>query len=86
MCKLFTCVERIDIRLIPKKHVPFALLYFTGSGELNKKMRHIAIEKGLKLNEYSLVNKETGVSIALKNEKEIFDLDMTYLEPHERNL
>lgn len=87
VCKLFTTPRRIDIRLIPKKQLPFALLYFTGSGTLNKHMRQKAIEKGLKLNEYSMIDKETNKSIILKSEKEIFEyLDMDYLEPHERDL
>ena len=29
-------------------------LYFTGSGDLNKKMRQIAKDKGYKLSEYGL--------------------------------
>ena len=35
---------RIDIRLIPKKSYPFALLYFTGSKKTNTYMRNIAIK------------------------------------------
>ena len=38
---------RIDIRLIPKKSYPFALLYFTGSKKTNTYMRNIAINARL---------------------------------------
>ena len=35
-------VRRIDIRFVPFNSFHTALLYFTGSGEFNKKMRKIA--------------------------------------------
>ena len=38
---------------------PFAILYFTGSMEFNAKMRGLALEKGLSMNEYSLKDSNT---------------------------
>lgn len=44
----------VDIRIVPKKSYGAAMQYFTGSKEHNIILRKIAIEKGLKLNEYGL--------------------------------
>ncbi len=44
----------VDIRVVTKKSFGSALQYFTGSKEHNIVLRRIAIEKGLKLNEYGL--------------------------------
>lgn len=73
--------RRIDIRFITFDSYPSALLYFTGSGELNKKMRNIAKEKGYKLSEYGLFDKN-GNKIAVNSERDIFHkLNMEYLTP-----
>ena len=44
----------IDLRVVAKKSYGSALQYFTGSKEHNIATRRIAIEKGLKLNEYGV--------------------------------
>ncbi|MCD6233265.1 DNA polymerase/3'-5' exonuclease PolX [bacterium] len=44
----------VDLRAIPKRSYGAALQYFTGSKDHNIVTRKIAIEKGLKLNEYGL--------------------------------
>lgn len=76
-------IRRIDIRFITYDSYYSALLYFTGSGELNKKMRQIAKEKGYKLSEYGLFNKDTMVHIT--SERDIFKkLSMEYLPPRLR--
>jgi DNA polymerase beta len=73
--------RRIDIRFIPYESYFSALVYFTGSADLNKKMRNIAKTKKLKLSEYGLF-KENGESLPIHSEKDIFDvLDMEYLPP-----
>jgi len=74
-------VRRIDIRFITYDSYFSALLYFTGSAELNKKMRTIAKNKGLKLSEYGLF-KEDGTKLKIKSEEEFFKaLDIDYIEP-----
>lgn len=76
--------RRIDIRFIPYDSYFSALLYFTGSAELNKQMRHIAKSKNLKLSEYGIF-KENGEKIIVNSERDIFDiLDMEYLLPRLR--
>ncbi len=77
-------VRRIDIRYIPYDSYHSALLYFTGSGDLNKKMRNIAKSKKYKLSEYGLFD-ETGKKFKVKSERDIFKLlDMEYLPPRLR--
>jgi len=44
----------VDLRIVPEKSFGSALQYFTGSKEHNIATRRIAIEKGLKLNEYGV--------------------------------
>lgn len=76
--------RRIDIRYIKYEHFYPALLYFTGSMELNKIMRQTALKKGYILNEYELLHKDKG-SIKITSEKDIFnELGMDYLNPIDR--
>lgn len=78
---------RIDIRFVPYESYYTALLYFTGSGELNKKMRQIAKEKGYKLSEYSLTKIDSNKSELIRSEERVFEiLGMDYLEPTEREV
>jgi len=82
-------IRRIDIRYVPYNSYYAAILYFTGSGEFNSKMRNIAKLLGFRLNEYGLykVDKKTNnlKSLKINSEKDIFDyLDMEYLEPEQR--
>lgn len=81
-------VRRIDIRIVNPKSFYTAMLYFTGSGEFNVKMRELAGHLGYLLNEYGLykLSGEKKVLINVKSERDIFDvLGMEYLEPNERN-
>ena len=74
-------VRRIDIRFVPYDSYYSALLYFTGSAELNKKMRMIAKDMGYKLSEYGLF-KEDGTKLKINSEEDFFKkLDMDYIEP-----
>ena len=77
-------VRRIDIRFVPYDSFFSALLYFTGSAELNKKMRMIAKRMNLKLSEYGLF-KEDGTKLKIKSEEDFFKkLDLDYIEPKYR--
>lgn len=87
MCRLNAhCkARRIDVRYIETIHYPYALLYFTGSGEFNKNMRVHANKLGFKLNEYYLMDLENEEEIYLNTEREIFEyLKLTYVEPQNR--
>jgi len=73
--------RRIDIRFIPYDAYYPALLYFTGSAELNVKMRKIAKTMKLKLSEYGLT-KEDGTRLPISSEHDFFKiLKIEYLEP-----
>jgi len=77
-------IRRIDIRFIPILSWAPAILYFTGSKELNQKMRNIAKKLGYKLNEYGIYKGNKNIHV--ETEEEIFKLiGMKYLEPQERN-
>ena len=89
ICHLFNGqYVRIDIRYIKYESFAPALLYFTGSGELNRKMRELANTQGYTINEYGVykyVDKKKGDEIRVKTERDIFDLiGMKYLNPIER--
>lgn len=73
--------RRIDIRFMPIESWWTALLYFTGSAELNKKMRQVAKSKNMKLSEYGLF-KQDGKKIPINSERDVFNiLEMEYLHP-----
>lgn len=81
-------IRRIDIRYIPYESLPTALLYFTGSAQLNKKMRSLAEQLGYILNEYGLYKlaDDKKIRIKINTEKDVFEkLGMEYLEPEKRN-
>jgi len=73
----------MDIRVVPEKSYGAALQYFTGSKEHNVALRRIAIEKGLKLNEYGLFR---GPKMLIaKNERDIYSaLGMKWIPPEMR--
>ena len=89
LAKIPKCLihRRIDIMYTTPEEYPFAILYFTGSMEFNAKMRGLALEKGLSMNEYSLKDNNTKKVIDHKfnEEKDIFDyLGMDWVEPVDR--
>lgn len=78
---------RIDIRLVPLESYFTALVYFTGSYQLNTAMRIQAKKLGYKLNEYGLYKISNGESITITSEEELFSiLKLDYLEPEQRNI
>jgi len=60
----------VDLRVVPAKSYGSALQYFTGSKEHNIVTRRIAIDKGLKLNEYGVF--KGSKMIAGKTEKDVY--------------
>lgn len=78
-------IRRIDIRMVGVESFASALVYFTGSYELNQKMRKQAKKLNYKLNEYGLFDINTNKMILIKSEEDLFNiLKMKYLEPYER--
>lgn len=89
--------RHLDIVETTRENYPFALLYFTGSGIFNVKMRKKALDMGYSINEYSMTYKKTKKLIEpeiiekkigktkFESEQDIFKfLDMKYKLPTER--
>ena len=84
--------RRLDILYTPPKEYPFALLYFTGSGNFNTTLREYANILGYRLNEssiryYNLETKEIGniIEVDFRNELDIFKFfKIPYIEPKNR--
>lgn len=82
--------RRIDFMMTHKHEFPFALLYFTGSGDFNVEMRNWALERGYSLSEHGLKcmrgPREGGfVNAGFTTERQVFEfLGLKYIPPHER--
>lgn len=75
---------RIDVRLVSEESWFAAMVYFTGSYQLNIRMRNKAKKLAYKLNEYGIYN-IMGKQIPIKSEQDLFDiLKLHYLEPEKR--
>lgn len=75
-------VRHLDIRIFEHKYYAPAMLHFTGSKENNIMMRTIAIQKGMKLNEYGLFNQKTNKYVPVRTERDIFKaLKLVYISP-----
>jgi len=81
--------RRLDLLVVPKEEFPYALLYFTGSGDFNIAFRKHALKLGYTLNEHAM--KLTGkvpeaVPVPkMRFEAEIFAfLGLKYKEPSKR--
>jgi DNA polymerase (family 10) len=89
---------QVDMRVVPDENFGAALLYFTGSKDHNVRIRGLAQDKGMTLNEWGLykvsefekAKKKTGEApqlkpLASKTEAEIYKkLGMAYVEPEMR--
>ncbi|MCK4236840.1 MAG: DNA polymerase/3'-5' exonuclease PolX [Candidatus Krumholzibacteria bacterium] len=78
---------QIDLRVVERNSYGAALCYFTGSKEHNIRLREIAIQMGMKLNEYGVFKKyRTGEKrIAGRTESEVYSaLGLPYIPPEIR--
>ncbi len=74
-----------DLRIFKRDEYAAGLLYFTGSKEHNIWLRKLAIENGMKLNEYGLFSKSSQTAIIAKTEKGIYrQLGLPYFPPETR--
>jgi len=88
-CSVFTSDGiQVDLRVVEEKSYGAALNYFTGSKAHNIRLREIAIERNLKLNEYGVFEKKDGGSgkrIAGATEDEVYSaLGLPYIPPEIR--
>jgi DNA polymerase (family X) len=71
---------QIDVRVVKPEQLGAATMYFTGSKAHNIKLRQRAIERGLLLNEYGLIDNATGNVVASRTEEEIYRaLDLPWI-------
>jgi len=76
---------QVDLRVVPEKSFGAALQYFSGNKEHNVALRHIAMGKGYKLNEYGVFRKKDNRILAGKTETEVYKvLGFPYIEPELR--
>ncbi len=78
---------QIDLRVVPAESFGAALQYFTGSKAHNIKLRGLAKDRGLKINEYGVfrVKGEKETRVAGKTEEEVYAaLDLPWFPPEIR--
>ena len=74
---------QVDLRVVPQESYGAALFYFTGSKDHNIAVRNVALDQGLKVNEYGVFRDEE--LIAGETEEEIYGLfDLPYIPPELR--
>jgi DNA polymerase (family 10) len=74
---------QVDLRVVPQVSYGAALHYFTGSKAHNIAVRRLAMDHGLKLNEYGVFRDEKR--IAGRTEQEVFAaVGLPYIEPELR--
>ena len=77
--------EKVDIHATTEDSFGAARMYFTGPAHWNIGMRIRARTMGYKLNEYGLFSLETGMWLAGRYERDIFEkLDKLWKAPHRR--
>jgi DNA polymerase (family 10) len=79
---------QVDLRVVPRESFGAALNYFTGSKEHNIRLRELAQQRGMKLNEYGLFKKSRSGAekrIAGSTEEEVYEaLGLSYIPPEMR--
>jgi len=74
---------QVDLRVVPRESLGAALVYFTGSKAHNIRLRKLAIERGLKLNEYGLFDGKR--TIAGETEASVYTaLGLAFVPPELR--
>ncbi|MFO7760401.1 MAG: DNA polymerase/3'-5' exonuclease PolX [Desulfobia sp.] len=74
---------QVDLRIIPEESYGAALHYFTGSKAHNIAIRKIAMDQGLKINEYGVF--QDGEQLAGATEEDLYrKIGLPYIEPELR--
>jgi DNA polymerase (family 10) len=74
---------QVDLRVVPQESYGAALMYFTGSKAHNIRLRNLALEQGLKLNEYGLFKDRRAIAGA--SEEEVYAaLGLPWIPPELR--
>ena len=73
---------QVDLRVVEPDQYGAALLYFTGSKAHNIRLRQLALDRSLTLNEYALSEVESEKVVASETEQGIYDaLGLAFIEP-----
>ena len=74
---------QVDLRVVPPYDFGAALHHFTGSRAHNITLRHMAVQKGIKINEYGIFH--SNKRIGGEKESDVYEiLKMQYTEPELR--
>lgn len=77
--------RQVDLRTVEPESWGAALQYFTGSKQHNIRIRDIAKEKGLKVNEYGVFRADTEERLGGRTEEEVYNLlGMQWIPPELR--
>ena len=77
--------RQVDLRTVEPESWGAALQYFTGSKQHNIRIRDIAKEKGLKVNEYGVFKADTEEKLGGRTEEEVYNLlGMQWIPPEIR--
>ena len=75
--------RRVDLKVWPKKSLPFALMHFTGNADFNRRIRLYAKRNGFKLTDTYLSKGEQ--ILACETEQDVFQsLGLKYVPPTDR--
>jgi len=75
----------VDLRVVESESYGAALAYFTGSKAHNIRIRQIAMNNGLKINEYGIFDKKGNKKLAGENEEDIYKvLNLPFIVPELR--
>jgi len=73
---------QVDVRVVEPGQFGAATLYFTGSKAHNIRLRQIAQQRDLLLNEYALADAEDGSVVAAATEEDVYGaLDLAWIPP-----
>lgn len=77
--------RQVDLRVIKPQEWGAALQYFTGSKEHNVRLRELARQRNLKVNEYGVFTADTGERLCGATEEEVYEtLGMQWVPPEMR--
>ncbi|MGD8857055.1 MAG: PHP domain-containing protein, partial [Chloroflexota bacterium] len=73
---------QVDLRVLPAERWGTLLSYFTGSKYHNVKLRQLALDQGLSLNEHSFTPEDGGAEILCASEEEVYRrLGLPFIAP-----
>jgi DNA polymerase (family 10) len=76
---------QVDIRVVEPSSWGAALVYFTGSKDHNVVIRTLGVQKGLKLNEYGVFERDSGKKVAGATEEDVYrSLGLRWMPPEMR--